>query len=102
MNTYLDLDVAVDHKLKLYQIQLHTSLSITEDDIDELVETGTISGFEASDLNYSAIIDFQRFVETMNYIRQLISNGYQPVGKGTNYPEMVLPSKAYQTMEKWR
>lgn len=102
MNTYLDLDVAVDDQRKLYQVQLHTSLNISEDDLDEIILNGTIEGFPVSDLNYSAIIDFQRFVETMNYIRHLIVNGYTPVGKGTNYPEMVLPNKAYQMMEKWR
>lgn len=102
MNTYLDLDVAVDHKRKLYQVQLHTSLNINEEDLGEILTNGTIEGFPVSDLNYSAILDFQRFVETMNYVRTLIENGYMPVGKGTNHPELVLPSKAYQMMEKWR
>lgn len=102
MNTYLDIDVAVDHKRKLYQVQLHTSLNITTEDLTELQQYGTIEGFPASDLNYSAIYDFRKLVETMEYIRHLIVNGYQPVGKGTEYPELVLPSKAYQVMEKWK
>lgn len=102
MNTYLDLDVAVDHQRKLYQVQLHTSLILSEEDVDEITSYRTVEGFPVTDLNYSAIYDFHRLVETMNYIRHLIVNGYQPVGKGTEYPELVLPSKAYKMMEKWR
>ena len=102
MNTYLDLTVETDDTRKLYQIHLHTSMSLNDEDLTELTSYGTLEGFDATDINYSAIYDFKRLAETMNYIRYLIVNGYTPVGKGTEYPNLVLPTKASREMEQWK
>lgn len=101
MNVYLDLDVAVDHERKLYQVQLHTTLSLNDDDVTELATQNTIEGVPPNMLEFSSVPDFRKFVETMNYVRQLIVNGYVPVGRGTMYPQMVLPSKAWNTLNEW-
>lgn len=98
---YLDLDVAVDHQRKLYQVQLHTTLSLDDGDITELTTQYTLDGEPIDMLDYATVPDFRKFVETMNYIRQLIVNGYTPVGKGTMYPEMILPSMATNILKEW-
>lgn len=102
MNVYLDMDVATDDKRKLYQVQLHTSFRLDRRDIDELVNFGTMNGVSLDMQDFNAVLDFRQLVETMNYVRQLIFNGYYPVGKGTEYPDVVLPSKAELTVEKWK
>jgi len=101
VNIYLDMDVACDHQKKLYQIQLYTTLRLGAEDVDELTSNLTLDGVPLSALEYSAVLDFRRFAETMNYVRQLIVNGYAPVGKGTDYPQMVLPSKAQNALREW-
>ncbi len=101
MNIYIDMDVAVDHQRKLYQIQLHSTLRLDGGDVEEITNSYTLDGAPLDMLEYSAVEDFRRFAETMNYVRQLIVNGYMPVGKGTMYPEMVLPSKAQNTLKEW-
>lgn len=101
MNIYIDMDVAVDHQRKLYQVQLHSTLRLDGGDLEELTTSYTLDGAPLDMLEYSAVPDFRKFAETMNYIRYLIVNGYMPVGKGTMYPEMVLPSKAQNTLKEW-
>jgi len=101
MNIYIDMDVAVDHQRKLYQVQLHSALRLGNEDVEELTTHYTLDGAPLDLLEYSAVQDFRKFTETMNYIRQLIVNGYFPVGKGTMYPEIVLPSKAQNTLGEW-
>ena len=97
----MDLGIAVDHQRKLYQVQFHTTLRLDGEDVDELTTRYTLDGVPLDMLEYSTVPDFTKFAETMNYVRQLIVNGYVPVGKGTLYPEIVLPSKAINTLKEW-
>ena len=101
MNIYIDMDVAVDHKRKLYQVQLHSTLRLGAEDVEELTTHYTLDGAPLDMLEYSAVQDFRKFVETMNYIRHLVVNGYMPVGKGAIYNEMVLPSKGENLLREW-
>ena len=102
MNVYIDMDVAVDHQRKLYQVQLHTSLKVEQRDVDELNSYGTVNGTPLDMQDYDTVMNFRNLVESMNYLRHLVVNGYYPVGKGTEYPDIVLPSKAQLTVEKWK
>jgi hypothetical protein len=101
MNIYIDMDVAVDHQRKVYQVQLHTILNFDGEDLTELTTQYTLDSVPLDMLEYSTVPDFRKFTETLNYIRQLIVNGYTPVGKGTMYPEIVLPSKALNVLKEW-
>ncbi len=97
----LDIDVAVDHERKMYQVKLFAS---ARHGLDKIQLFNPETGEENKEyfVQFDGILVPKRLQQVLIELNRLAAKGYLVVGTGTMHPDVILPSNAERTLEIWK